>query len=444
VTDVRAGGGAVPIQSVPEQTSEAGGAPVARAIRELQTLFPDIETKLLATVVVLFGLVAAAVLIRRLGSPLKRKFEAEDVEAVEAALFAVAATVAAVMLVVIWEAVGRLWNDLQSVLLTPRQGALMLIAGLALVIAFTLSQITQGVLERRQGDIIDRHRREAIRRVVQIAVYVGAGAFVLTMAGVDPGNLVVGAGAAGVIIGLAARQTLGSVFAGFVLLFSRPFEIGDWIEIDGQEGIVTEVTLFNTRLRTFADEHVVIPNDEVTAGNIVNRSTEGRLRVSVDVGVDYDTDIQRAARLARDAMEGVDEVIQEPHPHVVMKEFDDSSVVLECRFWITDPSARRRWVARSSVIDAVKRAFEGDGVKIPFPQRELSGRGEAGFRIAEGEPIQPPADPETTTDDETDTDTHADAETATDGGSDADEGPDRSARGDDDARDGSTDTDGAG
>jgi len=376
--------GTLGLQSVPEQQPGGGGAPIPEVLREFQALFPDIGTKLLATVVVVLGLVGTAVLIRRGTTPYKDRFEPDDVEAVEASLFAVVATVAAAVLVVIWEAVDQLWNDIQEVLLTPRQGALVLIASLAVVVAFTLSRVSRGLLEERQADIIDRHRREALHHVVQIVVYAGAASFVLTVAGVDPGDLVVGAGAAGVIIGLAARQTLGSVFAGFVLLFSRPFEIGDWVEIDGEEGIVTDVSLFNTRLRTFADEHVVVPNEEVTSGNVVNRSTEGRLRVSVDVGVDYDTDVQRAARLAREAMADVDEVLAEPYPHVVMKEFGDSAVVLQCRFWIDDPTARRRWVAQSSVIDAVKRTFDGGDVTIPFPQRELSGRDEAGFRVAGG------------------------------------------------------------
>jgi len=380
----------LPLQAPTQETAGSGGAPIPEFVREFQALFPTTESRIVGTVIVVVALLGAVGLIRVSTVPFRERFTPQDVEAVEATLFTLASTVAAALLVVIWGAVGLIWDGLRSVILTPRQGALVLIAALSFVVAFTVSQISEGLLRGRGDDLIDRHRQEAIHHVVQIVVYLGAAAFVLAMAGVDPGNLIVGAGAAGIVLGLAARQTIGAVFAGFVVLLSRPFEVGDWVEIDGEEGIVTDVTLFNTRLRTFADEHVVVPNDEVTASNILNRSAEGQLRVSVDVGVDYDTDVQRAARLAREAMESVDEVMAPPHPHVVMKEFGSSAVVLQCRFWIDDPTARRRWAARSSVIDAVKRTFESEGVRIPFPQRELSGRGEAGLALDPGEPIATP------------------------------------------------------
>jgi small-conductance mechanosensitive channel len=256
-----------------------------------------------------------------------------------------------------------------------------------IVIAYTITRISKGLLRERGGDVMDRTRREALHHVVQIAVYVLAGAVVLTLAGIPPSNLIVGAGAAGIVVGLAARQTLGAVFAGFVLLLSRPFDIGDWVVIDEVEGIVTDVSLFNTRLRTWDDEQVVVPNDEVTTTEIVNRSREGRLRITLDVGVDYDADVERAAEVAREAMTDLDPLMDDPAPHVVVKRFGDSAVVLELRFWISNPSARRRWVAQTAVIEAVKGAFDGEDVKIPFPQRELSGRGEEGLAVASGQPV---------------------------------------------------------
>jgi small-conductance mechanosensitive channel len=169
------------------------------------------------------------------------------------------------------------------------------------------------------------------------------------------------------------------VFAGFVLLFSRPFEIGDWVEMSDREGVVRDVSLFNTTLRTFDDEHVVVPNDEVTANEIVNRSRMGRLRVSLEVGVDYGTDVERAVSLAEGAMEGLDELMGTPAPRVVVSRFGDSAVVLNCRFWIENPSAARYWQARSAVVEAVKSRFDEAGVTIPYPQRTLSARPDATF-----------------------------------------------------------------
>jgi small-conductance mechanosensitive channel len=349
----------------------------------IQAAFQGTPAKILATALGLGVLAAAGGLIHLGGTRLKGRLDADNVDAIEATLFTAVTTLVAVFLVVVWRAFEEVAGQLAVFSLDSRSGALALIAVLVLVIAFTLTRISKGLLEDpdSDGDVVDRHRREAIHHVVQLVVYSGAALVVLALAGVRPGNLLVGAGAVGLVVGLAARQTLGAVIAGFVLLFARPFGIGDWVVIDDVDGVVSDVTLFNTRLRTWDGEQVIIPNDEVTAASIVNRTREGRLRVSVDVGVDYDADVEAAAALAQRTMEGLEELLDEPAPNVVTKRFGDSAIVLELRFWIDDPSAQRRWAAQTAVVSAVKRAFDGEQVKIPYPQRELSGRGEHGLQV---------------------------------------------------------------
>jgi small-conductance mechanosensitive channel len=155
------------------------------------------------------------------------------------------------------------------------------------------------------------------------------------------------------------------------------------VEIDDEEGIVTDISIVNTRIQTFAGEYVMIPNDIVSGEKIINKSRKGRLRIEVEVGVDYEADVERAADLAQETMKELDEVLTVPTPKVVLKEFGDSAVTLVLRCWIDKPSARRQWRARTAVIESVKSAFDREGVKIPFPQRELTGRRESGgFRVA--------------------------------------------------------------
>ena len=232
---------------------------------------------------------------------------------------------------------------------------------------------------------ISQHEREIVFRSSQVLVYLVVGLFVLGgVWRVDIGDLLVGAGFLGIIIGLAARQTLGALLAGFVLMFSRPFEIGDWIELQEYDGIVTDITMFNTRIQTFDGEYVNVPNDTLTAQSIVNRSRKGRLRIEVEVGVDYDDDPERAATVAETAVAEVDEVLSVPSPQVLAKRFADSSVILGVRFWIDNPSARRMWRTQSAVVTGVKRAFEAEGIAIPFPQRTISDRQEGLTVVGEG------------------------------------------------------------
>ena len=217
---------------------------------------------------------------------------------------------------------------------------------------------------------------------------------VLGLAGGGPfGGLVGGVGilVLGVVITLvfalesAVAGAIGAVLAGFVVLFSRPFELGDWVVIDDQEGVVTDITIVNTQIRTFDDEYVMIPNDLVTDTDVVNRSRKGRLRLNVDVGVDYDTDLDEAIEVAEDAMRDHNLVLSPPEPHAVLTGFDDSEIGMRLRFYISNPSARKMWKARTRVTLAVKRAFDDAGIKIPFPQRELSGRPESDRRrVTEG------------------------------------------------------------
>lgn len=254
-------------------------------------------------------------------------------------------------------------------------------------------------------DQINEHQVGIVFRVLQVVLLIAAGIAILGVWDFDLSGLLIGAGFLGIVVGMAARQTLGSLIAGFVLMFSRPFEIGDWIQVGEHEGIVTDITVVNTRIQTFDGEYVMIPNDVVSSESLVNRSRKGRLRIEVEVGVDYDADPERAATVAQRAVSGLDDPMNVPTPQVVLKRLDDSAVVLGVRYWIDNPSARRKWRSRTAVIGAVKESLEAEGIKIPFPQRELTDRDEAaGVVLAGGDRAAEAASEE------------ASAEAASDGG----------------------------
>ncbi|UWG47649.1 Small-conductance mechanosensitive channel [Halanaeroarchaeum sp. HSR-CO] len=233
-----------------------------------------------------------------------------------------------------------------------------------------------------RSEQFSKHQEEIAFRVIQIVLFTGVSLGALTMWGIDLGGLLVGAGFLGIVVGIAAQQTLGSLLAGFVLMFSRPFEIGDWVQIGEEEGIVTDITIVNTRMENFDGEMVVLPNDTVSNSTLINRSMKGRLRLRVEVGIDYDADPEHAQDVAVDALSDVNQLLSVPRPVAVTSRLGDSAVVLELRFWIDKPSARRRAKATSAAVRAVKSAFEAENIKIPYPQRELTGRREAGgFRV---------------------------------------------------------------
>jgi small-conductance mechanosensitive channel len=300
------------------------------------------------------------------------------------------------VLLVVWGWTG-VATDMVALFLSYVPTLLQTLLSVALLVA---AYASVGVLEdfvdriAQQSDRLDEHQGEIVFRVLQVVLLATAILVVLSIWQVNLGGLLVGAGFLGIVVGMAARQTLGSMLAGFVLMFSKPFEVGDWIEVDGQEGVVTDITIVNTRLENFDGEYVVMPNDVISNSTIINRTRKGRLRVRMDVGVDYDVDPQHAREVAKEAITDVEEVMSVPRPEVVPTAFGDSSIVLQARFWIDKPSSRRRWRARAAVIQAVYEVFDEEDIGIPFPQRTLSGRSEAGFRVAgEDTGVETPSEP---------------------------------------------------
>lgn len=290
-------------------------------------------------------------------------------------------SVALLALLTVWEQTGILLTVASYLTVTPGEVIRTVFTIALAVAAYVGMGLVEDIVESfgRETDRLTAHQEQIITRVSQIGLLVVAAVVGMSIWSINPGGLLVGAGFLGIVVGLAARQTLGSLIAGFVLMFARPFEIGDWVVVgDDIEGVVTDITIVNTRLENFDGEFVVIPNDKVAEQPITNRSRKGRLRLRVDVGVDYATDPDHAVTVATEAIETVERVEETPSPHVFPRSFGDSAVILEMRFWIDHPNPPKRWRAQAAVIREVKTAFEREGIKIPYPQRELSGRAETG------------------------------------------------------------------
>ncbi|MXR42680.1 mechanosensitive ion channel [Halobaculum sp. WSA2] len=373
-TTTPAGGTATP--GVPG--GEAAATTAADLVSWIQSLFPTTAGKLAATILATVALVALIAGIRRAGHPLKDRFDDRDlaIESLQAAAVVTTVVAFGLFVVVVWRGVSLLDTAVPTQVFSGRNVARTVLTIGVLGAATLITRMTKRTIRRlgMERSALSDHQSEIAHHIVQVAVYAISLVVVFAVWGVNPGSLLVGAGFAGIVLGLAARQTLGAVLAGFVVLFSRPFELGDWVVIDDQEGVVTDITIVNTQIRTFDDEYVMIPNDLVTDTDVVNRSRKGRLRLNVDVGVDYDTDLDEAIEVAEEAMRDHDLVLSPPEPHAVLTGFDESEIGMRLRFYISNPSARKMWKARTRVTLAVKRAFEDAGIKIPFPQRELSGR----------------------------------------------------------------------
>jgi len=357
-----------------------------RGIHRIQRMFDSAGSRYAATVGAAVAFALVVFLTYRIGRRLKADRDKDAVEAVQSITVTVAAVLISGFLVAVWRVSGEVIDALGFLRITPQEGIKALVTFIVLAGALTATRLTKRSVKYGAARVaITPHQREVAHHAIQVFVLVPAAGFIIALWGIPVSNIFLGAGVLGIVLGFAARKTLSGILSGFVILFARPFEVGDWIRLGDREGIVTDITVYNTQIRTFNEEHILVPNDSVTENEIVNYSKTDRLRLETAVGVDYGTDINTAARVAVGAMERVENVASQPPPDVIREEFADSAVVLRLRYWITTPTVQAKWRAQNAVVESVKTAFESEGIKIPFPQRELAGREETGgLRLAEG------------------------------------------------------------
>jgi small conductance mechanosensitive channel len=191
---------------------------------------------------------------------------------------------------------------------------------------------------------------------------------VLGKLGVDVGPLVAGLGVTGFIVGFACQESLSNLAAGIMIALNQPFKVGDYIIAGGVEGSVLELNMMAAVLATADNKRVTVPNKSVWGGPITNFSALGKRRVDTVVGIAYGSDIEKAVRIAREAVVQVPGVLEDPAPAVAVASLDASAVMLNVRPWA---NCADYWAVYSGAQRAVKEAFDKNGVRIPFQQIDV-------------------------------------------------------------------------
>ncbi|MHA7879429.1 MAG: mechanosensitive ion channel family protein [Saccharospirillum sp.] len=200
------------------------------------------------------------------------------------------------------------------------------------------------------------------------AVYIIAIIIVLDLFGFNTNSIVALLGAAGIAVGLALKDTLSNIAAGIMMLFLRPFKLGDFITFNGTMGTVTEISLFTVTLMTPDGQYISAPNSNVWGATIQNSTRNGTRRMDLVVGVSYSDDLDAGFRALRKIVESEPRFLQDPEPQIMVQSLGDSSVNLQIRAWATVDDY---WSIWWEMQHKLKREIEAAGLSIPFPQRDL-------------------------------------------------------------------------
>ncbi len=203
-------------------------------------------------------------------------------------------------------------------------------------------------------------------------VYVGLMAFIIIAAlgklGVATASFVAVIGAAGLAVGLALQGSLSNFAAGVLMIIFKPFQIGDFIETAGTDGVVEEIGIFTTELRTPDNKKVIVPNAKVTGDNIVNYTAKGTRRVDIVAGIGYGSDIDKARKVLEGIVADEERFLKDPAPTIGVMELADSSVNIAFRPWV---KADDYWNVYFDTQEKIKKRFDAEGIEIPFPQQDV-------------------------------------------------------------------------
>ena len=242
---------------------------------------------------------------------------------------------------------------------------------LILVVARLTSKVVRRVLERAfsnsRVNVSQLLKRMSIAAVGNAVFAVGI-LIALSQLGLELGPLLAGLGIAGFIVGFALQDSLSNFAAGMMILGYRPFDVGDVIEAAGVRGEVSHMSLVNTTILTFDNRTLIVPNNKIWGDVIANLTNQDRRRIDLEFSIAFSGDVDHAEGVLRDVLTRDERVLADPEPIVRLHELGDRGCLFVVRPWVATGDY---WNVRWDVIREVKRRFDAEGIRIPYPRRDV-------------------------------------------------------------------------
>jgi small conductance mechanosensitive channel len=265
------------------------------------------------------------------------------------------------------------WETLREGLRDHTPGILVKIATILFVLVLfgVLARLARRIVKRAVSttnlDSSELLRRLLVGMASKLMWLIGF-LVVLSVLGIDVGPMLAGLGIAGFVLGFALQDTLSNFAAGLMIMFYRPFDVGDLVTAAGVKGKVDAVSLVSTVITTLDNQVLIVPNNKVWGDVINNVTAQATRRVDLVFGIGYGDDAEKAQDIMEDVLRDHPLVLDDPESVVRLHELADSSVNFVCRPWcLTDDY----WDVYWDVTETVKQRFDAEGVSIPFPQRDV-------------------------------------------------------------------------
>jgi small conductance mechanosensitive channel len=244
---------------------------------------------------------------------------------------------------------------------------------LAAIVIFLIGKYFSGVAKRLTTKLLNNRKVDPtvvsfVANLAWMLVFVFTIVATLGQVGVQTASLVAVIGAAGLAVGLALQGSLSNFASGVLMVLFRPCRVGDFIEAAGVAGVVDEITIFSTRLRTGDNKMIIAPNSAIMNGTITNYSALEQRRIDLIIGVSYTANIATTKKVLADILDNNPFVLKDPGYTIGLAELADSSINFVVRPWVNTSDY---WPTRFELLEQIKNALDAANIEIPFPQMDL-------------------------------------------------------------------------
>ncbi len=239
---------------------------------------------------------------------------------------------------------------------------------LAIIGFWVIKGINRGVIGVLDKKHIDPSLKPFLISIIDVLLKVVLGVSVLSMLGLEMTSFIAVLGAAGLAVGMGLSGTLQNFAGGVMILLFKPFKVGDFVEAQGHAGVVREIQIFNTILKTGDNKTIIIPNGGLSTSSMVNYSTEARRRVDWVFGIAYGDDVDQARAVMKRLRDEDERILKDPEVMIVVSALADSSVNFTVRAWV---EAADYWPVHFAMNEKIYKTFGQEGLNIPFPQMDV-------------------------------------------------------------------------